>query len=63
MKKSIFMISMILILCLTACGQQKDVPKESGTTSETAKSGKLNVLFMSGVYADSARSMTDEFKE
>ena len=63
MKKSIFMISIILILCLTACGQQKDVPKESGTTSETAKSGKLNVLFMSGVYADSARSMTDEFKE
>lgn len=66
MKKSIFISTLILILCLTACGQQRDIPEKSDTVNETkeaAKTGKLNVLFMSGVYADSARSMTAEFKE
>lgn len=74
MKKSIFTLAMVSVLCLTACGQQAKTTDPGGSTAqetaeksspkeEKAKAGKLNMLFMSGVYADSARTMTDDFKE
>lgn len=51
-------------------GAQSKVKSESGTETtaegaaagQTKKAGELNVLFMSGVYADSARTLTDDFK-
>lgn len=72
MKKSIIFITMMTVLCITSCGQQAKAPEKGNAASgklqtteksEETKSGKLNVLFMSGVYADSARTMSADFKE
>ena len=72
MKFRVGVAAFLAVLCLGACGQSSESPGstdgESTNAAQSADSGEeskgtLNVLFMSGVYADSARSMTEEFKE
>ena len=72
MKFRVGVAAFLAVLCLGACGQSSESPGstdgESTSAAQSADSGEeskgtLNVLFMSGVYADSARSMTEEFKE
>lgn len=57
-----------LALFLSACGSTENASQASGTNAAESggaaePKGKLNILYMSGVYADSARSMAEEFRE
>lgn len=57
-----------LALLLSACGSTENASQASGTNAAESggaaePKGKLNILYMSGVYADSARSMAEEFRE
>lgn len=68
MKKA-FALVLVLMLLFTACGSAGSsgspvAPGEGSgqSTAAPADKGKLSVLYMSGIYADSARSMADEFK-
>ena len=72
MKFRVGVAAFLAVLCLGACGQSSESPGSTDGKSTSAvqsadsgeeSKGTLNVLFMSGVYADSARSMTEEFKK
>lgn len=60
--KKLLALLLCLVLLLSACGAGGDGSQESGADGGDAK-GKLNILYMSGVYADSARAMAEEFEE
>lgn len=64
MKCSISCILLTVMLSLTACGGVGNTAKDtSGGKEVSGSKDTLNVLFMSGAYADSARSMSEDYKE
>lgn len=74
MKKNLLITWLLCMVMLTmaACGQSKEISSKDDTKKQESSKkldGKLfageelTVLYMSGVYADSARSMVDEFEE
>lgn len=62
-------LALVMVLSLAACGQKDTAPAPStndpaaGTDAKPYEGQSLTVLYMSGVYADAARSMVDEFQE
>jgi multiple sugar transport system substrate-binding protein len=62
------LLALCLVLGLVGCGSsvEKETPDTQAGDNQgqaTGKPQKLNMLFMSGIYADSAREITEEFKE
>ncbi|MDY0288342.1 MAG: extracellular solute-binding protein [Sphaerochaeta sp.] len=67
MKNRFFMLLLLLLLVvsLASCGKKEaSVAASPSVEKEVAeKSSELSVLFMSGVYAESAKSMSKEFED
>ena len=66
MKKK--MVSVLLCMSLAAgmlagCGGGEEKKSSSANGDKPYAGEKLTVLYMSGVYADAANSMVDEFEE
>lgn len=60
--KKLLALLLPLALLLSACGANAGSSQSGGGDASRPK-GKLNILYMSGPYADSARAMADEFTE
>ena len=66
--KKLLCVILSLVLLLSACSSAGGTASNSGAGAggdggAAAPKGKLNILYMSGVYADSARSMAADFQE
>lgn len=61
----VLLLMVLMVVSLASCGK-KDVStaaQKSSNEEVSEKSSELSVLFMSGVYADSAKSMSQDFED